>query len=141
MPEQTDFDQMFMDIAHRVSGLSKAQRLKVGAILTKDNRVISIGYNGTPQGMDNCCEDNVGRTKEEVVHAEANVIAFLARTTESTVGATLYTTTAPCPRCAALIIQCKIRRVVYNRRYRYDSGIDLLREAGIDVTSLDPQGR
>lgn len=130
-----------MDFAFGVSTNSKASRLKVGAVLTKDNRPISSGYNGTPQGTNNACEDENGQTKEEVVHAEMNAIAFLARTTESTIGATMYTTTAPCPKCAALIIQCKISRVVYYRRYRYDSGIDILKEAGVEVVTLDPQNR
>lgn len=139
MPKQKEFDGLFMDIAKQVAELSKAKRLKVGAVLTKDNRIISIGYNGTPQGMDNCCEYG-DETKEEVIHAEANVIAFLARTSETTVGATMYTTTAPCPRCAALMIQCKIERLVYSKRYRYDAGLDILEEAGVEITSLNPKG-
>jgi dCMP deaminase len=141
MPSKEEFDQLFMDIAKKVSQLSKAKRLKVGAVLAKDDRIISIGYNGTPVGMNNCCEDEDGDTKENVVHAEANVIAFLARTSESTVGATMYTTTAPCPRCAALIIQCQVKRLVFNRRYRYDAGLDILAEGGVEVVTLDPQKR
>lgn len=139
--KQSRFDERFMRFAEDVAEESSATKLKVGAVITRDNRPIGSGYNGTPKGLDNKCEDADGNTYDEVVHAEMNAICFLARTNESTEGTTLYTTSAPCLKCAALLIQCGIKRVVYKRRYRYDYGINLLREAGVIVETLDPQQR
>ena len=135
---QADFDQMFLDMCFLVAERSRAKRNKVGAIITKHNRPISLGYNGTPVGFDNTCEDAEGQTLETVVHAEQNALCFLARTHESSEGTTLYSTLAPCAKCAGMIIQSGIKRVVYRNRYRYDSGIQMLKDAGIEVVRIHP---
>jgi len=135
---QEEFDQMFLDMCFLISQRSRAKRNQVGSIITKHNRPISLGYNGTPVGFDNKCEDENGETLESVIHAEENAICFLARTHESTEGTTLYSTLAPCAKCSRMIIQCGIRRVVYRDRYRYDNGIDMLKKAKIEVVRLHP---
>lgn len=135
---QEEFDQMFLDMCFLISQRSRAKRNQVGSIITKDNRPISLGYNGTPVGFDNKCEDENGETLDTVVHSEENAICFLARTHESTEGTTLYSTLAPCAKCARMIIQSGIRRVVYRDRYRYDNGIDMLKKAKIEVVRLHP---
>ena len=99
-----------------------------------------MGWNGMPTGFDNDCEVS-GQTREEVIHAEENAIAKVACSTDSSGGATLYTTLAPCVECAKLLIQSKVAKVVYNHRYRYDNGIDLLNHAGVEVVSYETQGR
>lgn len=125
-----------MDVAERYAQLSSAERLKVGCVIVKDNRIISIGYNGMPAGWDNVCECD-GKTKPEVLHAEANAITKVARSSESTEGAELYTTTAPCIDCAKLIYQSGIERVFYRTPHlRTDDGIDFLDKCRIFVGQM-----
>jgi dCMP deaminase len=139
MASQEKLDQTYMAMAERLSQLSYATRAKVGAIIVKDTHIIAEGYNGTPAGFDNACEyvdyvDHV-HTKPEVLHAESNAIAKIAKSTNSSNGATLYTTLAPCLDCSKLIIQAGIKRVVYKKEY-HSTGIPLLKKAGIDVDCL-----
>jgi len=110
----------------------------VGALIVKDKRIISDGYNGTPSGFENVCEDENNTTKPYVLHAEANAITKIARSNNNSDGSTLYVTDSPCVECAKLIIQAGIHRVVYARDYRLSDGIDLLRRAGIEVELLSP---
>ncbi len=156
----------FMDVAERFSELSSAVRLKVGAIVVKDDRIISLGYNGTPHGWDNICEDRIYvpvdagawldvshleaqypyvdqegkryklKTKPEVLHAESNCISKLAKSPESGNGATMFITHAPCIDCAKLIYQSGIARVYYKHNYRDTAGIEFLERCGIPVTQL-----
>ena len=116
---------------------SYCKRRQVGAILVKDRMIISDGYNGTPSGFENVCEDENGVTKPYVLHAEANAISKIAKSGNSSEGATLYVTASPCLECSKLIIQAGIRRVVYRDEYRLTDGVDLLRRAGIDVERVD----
>ena len=125
----------FMDTAERFAQLSSAKRLKVGAVVVKDNRIISIGYNGTPAGWDNCCEEDIyddngdwlkNQTKAEVIHAEANAIAKLARDGESGLGADIFITHAPCVQCAKMIYGAGIKNVWYRESYRDDAGVVFL---------------
>jgi dCMP deaminase len=130
-----------MRAAHIYSDLSTARRLKVGALIVKDDRIISIGYNGMPAGWDNNCEleleDGTIKTKPEVLHAETNAIAKLARSSESGLDATLFVTHSPCLDCAKLIYQSGIKHVYYAINYRDNSGITFLRNSGIQVEQLD----
>jgi dCMP deaminase len=137
------FIDYFMDVAERTSKLSYAVRLKVGAIIVKDDRIISIGYNGMPSGWDNNCEFEDKNTqtqntelvtRKEVLHAETNAIAKLAKSNESGVGATLFITHAPCLDCAKLIYQSGINNVLYRNTYRSDDGINFLNKSGVNVT-------
>jgi len=141
----TKWDDAFMDTAERFSQLSTAKRLKVGAVVVKDNRIISIGYNGTPSGWSNECEYRFVNpqtmvaedvTKKEVIHAEANAITKLARDGESGIGAYIYTTHAPCMDCAKLIYGAGIRKLFYRNSYRDQSGIDFLHQCYIDVEKM-----
>lgn len=116
---------------------SYSKRLQVGALLVKDRMIISDGYNGTPSGFENVCEDENGVTKPYVLHAEANAITKVAKSNNSSEGATLYITASPCMECSKLIIQSGIRRVVYRDAYRLDDGIKLLKRAGIEVEQID----
>ena len=116
---------------------SYCQRRKVGALVVKDNMIISDGYNGTPSGFENICEDENNATKPYVLHAEANAITKLARSHNSSKGATMYITDSPCIECAKLIIQSGIKRVLYANTYRLDDGINLLKRAGIEVKFID----
>jgi len=134
----------YMDVAELFAKLSSAQRLQVGAIAVKDNRIISLGYNGMPSGWDNCCEDEVLengwpslQTKPEVLHAESNCISKLARSPESGEGAVMFVTHAPCIDCAKLIYQSGIAEVYYQRDYRDTAGVQFLARCGIPVTQLD----
>lgn len=165
---QEKFKQLYMDIASRTAMLSSARRLQVGAILVKDNQILSLGYNGTPSGWDNDCEykeydlskdfegnyfpgsrelypydDERGRyrlkTKPEVIHAESNCIAKVAKSTISTTGSTMFVTHAPCVECAKLIYQSGINTVYFGKQYRDDSGIKFLTKAGVSVNKLDAQ--
>ena len=111
----------------------------MGALIVKDNMIISDGYNGTPSGFENICEDENGVTKPYVLHAEANAITKVAKSGNSSEGATLYVTASPCIECAKLIIQAGIRRVVYRDAYRLQDGPDLLRKSGIEVEQVDCQ--
>lgn len=136
-----------MKVAVAYSTLSHARRLKVGAIIVKDDRIISIGYNGTPPGWDNNCEHElhqpVGRvdlvTKPEVLHAEENAIGKLARSHESGEGATMFITHAPCAQCAKMILVSGIKRVFYQTMYRDDAGIKFLEKGGIEVQQLEQE--
>ena len=116
---------------------SYCKRRQVGAILVKDRMIISDGYNGTPSGFENICEDENGVTKPYVLHAEANAITKVAKSGNNSKGATLYVTASPCMECAKLIIQSGISRVVYRDEYRLTDGVDLLRKAGIEVEKID----
>jgi len=116
---------------------SYCKRRQVGALLVKDNMIISDGYNGTPSGFENVCEDENGVTKPYVLHAEANAISKIAKSGNNSQGATLYVTSSPCVECAKLIIQSGITRVVYKDNYRLTDGVDLLRRAGIEVEQVD----
>lgn len=115
---------------------SYCQRRQVGCLVVKDNRIISDGYNGTPSGFENVCEDENNVTKPYVLHAEANAITKLARSHNNSDGATIYVTDSPCIECAKLIIQSGIKRMVYARNYRLTDGIDLLKRAGIEIVYL-----
>ena len=128
-------DERYIRMARIWAENSYCERRKVGALIVKDGSIISDGYNGTPSGFENECECD-GKTKPYVLHAEANAITKLAKDTRSSVGATLYVTMSPCIECAKLIIQAGIKRVVYDEQYRDTSGIDLLRRAGVKVSSM-----
>ncbi len=131
------FDQRYMEMASVWAKNSYCKRLQVGALIVKDKMIISDGYNGTPSGFENICEDESGATKPYVLHAEANAITKVAKSGNSSEGATLYVTASPCLECSKLIIQSGIRRVVYRDEYRLTDGIDLLRRAGIEVEKVD----
>ena len=137
MDKQTSLDQRYMRMALIWAENSYCQRRQVGALMVKDHRIISDGYNGTPSGFENVCEDENGVTKPYVLHAEANAISKVAKSANSADGATLYVTASPCVECAKLIIQSGIRRVVYRDEYRLTDGIDLLRRAGVEVEKID----
>lgn len=132
------FITLYSDIAQRVAQLSSARRLQVGAIIVRDDRILSIGYNGMPAGWDNNCEteqeDGTLKTRPEVLHAESNCISKVARSTESAAGADLFVTHSPCLECAKLIYQSGIHRVYYGTQYRSDSGVRFLSQSGIQVT-------
>ena len=117
---------------------SYCTRRQVGALIVKDKMIISDGYNGTPSGFENICDDNNGVTKPYVLHAEANAITKIARSGNSSDGATMYVTASPCIECAKLIIQSGIRRVVYSEKYRLEDGLELLKRANIEVVYLNP---
>ena len=133
----TKFDDKYMQMASVWATNSYCKRRQVGALIVKDRMIISDGYNGTPSGFENICEDENGATKPYVLHAEANAISKGAKSGNSSEGATLYVTASPCMECAKLIIQSGIRRVVYRDEYRLTDGIDLLRRAGIEVERID----
>jgi dCMP deaminase len=130
------YDKAYLRIAKEWSQLSYCKRKQVGAIIVKDRMIISDGYNGTPSGFENCCEDEEGLTRWDVLHAEANAILKVARSTQSCEGATLYITLSPCKECSKLIHQSGIKRVVYHNGYRDDSGLQFLIKAGIDVQQI-----
>jgi len=125
-----------MKVAETYAQLSTAKRLQVGAIVVKDNRVISIGYNGMPSGWSNECEDEDFKTKPEVLHAETNAIAKLAKSNESGEGSTMFITHAPCLDCAKLIFQSGISKVYYKNQYRSEDGINFLNKSNIEVTKI-----
>lgn len=131
--KQIDLDQRYLRMASIWAENSYCTRRKVGALIVKDKMIISDGYNGTPSGFENICEDENGVTKPYVLHAEANAITKIARSGNNSDGATLYVTDSPCIECAKLIIQSGIKRVIYARQYRLTEGIDLLKRAGIEV--------
>ena len=137
MEKQERYDRAYMRMAQEWAKLSYSQRKQVGAIIVKDRMIISDGYNGTPTGFDNCCEDAQGDTLWYVLHAEANAITKLARSSNNSEGATLYVTASPCIECSKLIIQSGIKRVVYGEKYRLEDGINLLKRAGVDVEYLE----
>ena len=131
-------DLRYMRMARIWAENSYCQRRQVGALVVKDKAIISDGYNGTPSGFENICEDESNVTKPYVLHAEANAITKLARSHNSSDGATLYVTASPCIECAKLIIQAGIKRVVYAEHYRLEDGINLLKRANIDVEYINP---
>ena len=131
--KQADLDLRYIRMARIWAENSYCKRRQVGAIIVKDKMIISDGYNGTPSGFENICEDDNGLTKPYVLHAEANAITKIARSGNNSDGATLYVTAVPCIECAKLIIQAGINRVVYSEEYRLKDGIELLQRAGIEV--------
>lgn len=133
------FDRRYIQMAGIWAQNSYCKRRQVGALIVKDKMIISDGYNGTPSGFENICEDENGVTKVYVLHAEANAITKVAKSGNSSEGATLYVTASPCVECAKLIIQSGIKRVVYRDEYRITDGIDLLRRAGIEVEQVEEQ--
>lgn len=139
---QTDQKQMRYDIAYlkmalEWAKLSRCNRKQVGALIVKDKMIISDGYNGTPSGFDNCCEDDEGLTKWEVLHAEANAILKVASSSQSCKNATLYITLSPCRECSKLIYQAGIKRMVYAKGYRDTTGLDFLKKAGVELLQID----
>jgi dCMP deaminase len=133
----TKYDKAYLRIAAEWGQLSYCKRKQVGAIIVRDRMIISDGYNGTPSGFENCCEDHEGLTQWYVLHAEANAILKVARSTQSCEGATLYITLSPCKECSKLIHQAGIKRVVYQKGYRDDSGLQFLAKAGIEVVQIE----
>ena len=139
MPKQKQlrYDRAYLRIAQEWGKLSHCTRKQVGALIVKDRMIISDGYNGTPTGFENPCEDEEGYTKWYVLHAEANAILKVASSTQSCKGATLYITLSPCKECSKLIHQTGIVRVVYAKAYRDDSGLQFLEKAGIDLKLIE----
>ena len=134
--KQLKYDKAYLRIADEWGKLSYCERKKVGALIVKNNMIISDGYNGTPSGLENYCEDEDGYTKWYVLHAEANAITKIASSTQSSDGATLYISLSPCKECSKLIHQAKIKRVVFNKAYKDKSGLDFLEKAGIELTHI-----
>lgn len=135
--KQHELDLRYMRMANIWAENSYCERRKVGALIVKDKMIISDGYNGTPSGFENVCENEEGFTKPYVLHAEANAITKIARSNNNSNGATMYVTASPCIECAKLIIQSGIKRVVYGEKYRLTDGIDLLERAGIETVYLE----
>lgn len=131
--KQHELDVRYLKMARIWAENSYCKRRQVGALIVKDKMIISDGYNGTPSGFENVCEDENNVTKPYVLHAEANAITKIARSSNNSDGATLYVTAAPCIECAKLIIQAGISRVIYSEEYRIEDGINFLRRAGIEV--------
>lgn len=136
--KQWELDRRYIRMANIWAENSYCIRRQVGALIVKDKMIISDGYNGTPSGFENICEDEQNMTKPYVLHAEANAITKIARSYNSSDGATMYVTAAPCIECAKLIIQAGIKRVVYSEKYRLEDGINLLKRADIEVLYLEP---
>ena len=136
--KQLLLDKRYIRMAHIWAENSYCNRRKVGALIVKDKMIISDGYNGTPAGFENVCEDENGLTKPYGLHAEANAITKIACSNNSSKGATMYVTTSPCIECAKLIIQAGIKRVIYSEKYRLEDGLDLLRRANIEVVYINP---
>jgi len=130
-------DRQYLRIAKIISENSYANKMKVGALIVKDQIIIADGFNGTPSGFPNICEDDNGKTFPWVLHAEANAITKIAKSNNSSEGSTIYTLVSPCMECAKLIIQAKIKRVVYAVEYKRKEGLDLLRQANIEVAHLE----
>ncbi len=135
--KQQLLDQRYLKMADIWAQNSYCQRRKVGALLVKDKMIISDGYNGTPAGFENVCEDEDNKTKPYVLHAEANAITKVAKSNNSSAGATLYVTSSPCLECSKLIIQAGIKRVVFTENYRLEDGINLLKRANIEVEQVE----
>lgn len=135
--KQLRYDRVYLKMAATWAALSHCKRKQVGALIVKDGMIISDGYNGTPSGFDNCCEDDEGNTHWYVLHAEANAILKVSKSTNSALGSTLYLTLSPCKECAKLILQSGIERVVFTNRYKDDSGINFLMLAGVVVEQID----
>lgn len=136
MKKQEKYDKTYLKMAKEWSKLSHCKRKKVGALVVKDRMIISDGYNGTPSGFDNCCEDKKGDTKWHVLHAEANAILKVASSTQSCKGATLYITLSPCKQCSKLIHQAGFTRLVYAEEYKDISGLDFLEKTVIELVHL-----
>jgi len=134
--KQLRYDTAYLKMAVEWGKLSRCKRKQVGALIVKDKMIISDGYNGTPSGFDNCCEDKEGLTKWEVLHAEANAILKVAASSQSSKGATLYITLSPCRECSKLIFQAGIKRLVYLKAYRDTSGLEFLEKAGVLLDKL-----
>ena len=135
--KQLRYDLAYLRLAREWAKLSHCKRKQVGAIIVKDATIIADGYNGTPTGFENDCEDDSGATKWYVLHAEANAILKVARTTNNAAGATLYLTHSPCKDCSKLILQAGITRLVYNHAYKDTSGLEFLEKAGLQLRQLD----
>ncbi len=135
--KQDQFDRRYLEMATTWAKNSYCKRRQVGALIVKEKMIISDGYNGTPSGFENVCEDENNITKPYVLHAEANAITKVAKSNNSSENATLYVTTAPCMECSKLIIQAGIRRVVYSNNYSKKEGINLLKRAGIEVVYME----
>ena len=134
--KQKKYDIAYLKMALEWSKLSYCKRRQVGALIVKDRIIISDGYNGTPTGFENICEDDENYTKWYVLHAEANAIMKVSASTQSSKGATLYITLSPCRECSKLIFQSGIKRLVYNKEYKDTSGVDFLKKSGIDITYI-----
>ena len=134
--KQLKYDKAYLKMALEWGKLSHCKRKQVGALIVKDRMIISDGFNGTPTGFDNCCENEEGITKWEVLHAKANAILKVASSTQSAKNSTLYITLSPCTQCSKLIHQAGIKRVVYAKSYRDSSGLDFLEKAGVEIKYL-----
>lgn len=137
LSKQKILDTRYLRMAQIWAENSYCERRQVGALIVKDKMIISDGYNGTPVGFENICEDENGLTKPYVLHAEANAITKIAKSNNNSDGATLYVTASPCIECSKLIIQAGIKRIVYSEHYRLNDGVDLLRKANIEVVFID----
>jgi dCMP deaminase len=135
--KQLKYDKAYLRMALVWSKLSHCNRKQVGAIIVKDRMIISDGFNGTPSGFDNCCENEKGETQWYVLHAEANAILKVAQSTHNCSGATLYLTLSPCKECSKLVVQSGISKVVYMNEYKDDSGIRFLESAGVEVVQIE----
>jgi dCMP deaminase len=135
--KQLRYDKAYLKMALEWAKLSHCKRKQVGALIVRDRMIISDGYNGTPTGFDNCCEDEAGDTRWYVLHAEANAILKVAKSTHNADGATLYITLSPCKECSKLIVQAGIKRVVFHNGYKDQSGVNFLKESGIVVEQIE----
>lgn len=135
--KQLRYDTAYLKMALEWAKLSHCERKQVGALIVKDRMIISDGYNGTPTGYDNCCEDEDGKTRWYVLHAEANALTKVAKSNHNVNGATLYITLSPCKECSKLILQAGINRVVYMKSYKDDAGLMFLEESGIKLTQIE----
>jgi len=131
------YDKLFLDICSKYAEMSYAKRKQVGAVIVRDNTIISDGYNGTPVGYDNTCEDADGKTQWYVLHAEANAITKMARSNTSCSGSTLYITLSPCKECSKLIIQSGINKVVYKEKYKDTTGLDFLGNFNVECIQIE----
>ena len=134
--KQKKYDTAYLKMALQWAELSHCKRKKVGAIIVKDRMIISDGYNGSPSGFNNCCEDEYGKTLWHVLHAEANAILKVANSTNSCKGATLYLTLSPCKECSKLILQAGITRLVYINNYKEAIGLQFLEKAGVEIVQI-----
>ncbi len=137
LSKQNKYDKAYLRLAESWAKLSQCNRKQVGAIIVKDEIIISDGFNGTPAGFDNCCENDEGLTHWYVLHAEANAILKVAKSTRNCKGATLYLTHSPCRDCSKLVLQSGIKRVVYKEAYKDPAGIDFLRNAGLEMVHIN----
>lgn len=134
--KQLRYDKAYLKMAESWSALSHCSRRKVGAIIVKDDMIISDGYNGTPAGFDNCCENEQGETEWYVLHAEANAILKVAKSTNNSKDAILYLTLSPCKDCSKLVLQAGIKKVVFKELYKDTSGVDFLKSSGIEIIQI-----